>query len=113
MDWTPIKLGIKWLFGGKTAVVQYGLDIANTFAVGLKDSSRARAASSLQTAKKVLNVLEKAERYCPAKWTQDYRTTVAAFKALADSLEDLQLTAEEVQTVAKAFRLAYSEWMTP
>lgn len=113
MNWTMIKLGFKYVFGGREAVLDYCLDLANDFAVGLKDSAKARAQSTLAAAKKVLAVLEKGAKWCPAKWREDYAATVAAFKALCDALEDLQLTVAEVQKVAEAFRLAYSEWRTP
>ncbi len=112
MNWTMVKLGFKWMFGGKEAVLDYVLDLANCFAVGLKDTVKERAQSTLEAAKKILAVLEEGAKWCPAKWREDYAATVAAFRALCDAVQDLQLTLDEVRKVSETFRLAYSEWRT-
>lgn len=110
MNISKIKLVWKFLTGGREGVLDYALDIANTFADRLADAKKDGIKSYLATACNILDTLDSLLWLCPKKWRHAYVLTVQAFADLVSALDDLKVTPDELTAVCNAFRLAYAAW---
>lgn len=110
MNISKFKIVIKFLFGGKEAVLDYVLDVANDFVAKLGDKKQTELKGYLLQARKILAALEKYSNLCPNKWIEPYMETVEAFSHIVDALSDLKLTPEEVTQICAAFQSAYAAW---
>ena len=110
MNISKLKLAWKFLTGGREGLLDYALDVANTFADRLADARREDLKSYLSTARNILDTLNSLSWLCPSKWRQAYALTLSAFADLVAALNDLKLTPEEFTAVCNAFRIAYSAW---
>lgn len=110
MNISKLKLVWKFLTGGREAVIDYALDVANTFADRLADAKKEDIGKWLATARRILSTLDALSCLCPSKWTDAYGLTLSAFSDLVDALDDLKVEKDELAKVADAFRLAYAAW---
>ena len=100
----------KFLFGGREAVLDYVIDVANNLAAKISDAKQEEIKGYLASAKSVLAKMSDLTWLCPQKWLAAYGATLSAFGDLVDSLDDLKVTAEEIQSVVTAFQTAYAAW---
>lgn len=110
MKISKFKLAWKFLTGGREGVLDYCLDVANSFTGRLSDAKREDLKSYLAAARNILGMLGAVSRLCPSKWRQAYALTLSAFADLVSVLDDLKVTKEELTSVCVNFRLAYAEW---
>ena len=108
------KLTIVWKFltGGREAVLDYVLDVANNLVARLGDAKQDEIKGYLAIAQRILKRLEDLTWLCPKKWLAAYGATLSAFGDLVEALTDLKVTAEEIQSVVTAFQSAYAAWRT-
>ena len=110
MNISKIKLAWKFITGGREGVLDYALDVANTFADRLADAKKEDIKDYLSTARSILNTLDSLSWLCPSKWRQAYALTLSAFADLVAALNDLKLTQDELTAICDAFRIAYAAW---
>ena len=110
MKISKFKLAWKFLTGGREGVLDYCLDVANSFTGRLSDAKREDLKAYLAAARDILGMLGAVSRLCPSKWRQAYALTLSAFADLVSALDDLKVTKEELTSVCVNFRLAYAEW---
>ena len=106
------KLTIVWklLFGGREAVLDYVIDVANNLVAKISDAKQDEIKGYLAVAQRILKQLEDLTWLCPQKWLAAYGATLSAFGDLVEALADLKVTAEEIQSVVTAFQTAYAAW---
>ena len=109
------KLTIIWkyLTGGREAVLDYALGVANNLAENLDAHKKENVSSYLGLATKILSAMEKLAWLVPEKWNVAYGKTLFAFTDLVVALEDFKVTTEEVERVTTEFKEAYAYWMSP
>ena len=112
MNISKFKLVWKFLTGGKEAVLDYVLDVANTLVQKISTAKQEEVKGYLATAEKILDKLDSLSWLCPAKWKTAYRLTVDAFANVVQALMDLNVTAEEIDGIVTAFQSAYCAWRT-
>ena len=110
MNISKLKLVWKYLTGGKSAVLDYVLDVANSFVAKLDGAKQDELKGYLSAARNVLATLIDCEWLCPKKWRNEYAQTLGAFGDLVDALGDLELTPDEIAKVSQSFQLAYAAW---
>ena len=106
------KLTIVWKFltGGREAVLDYVLDLANNLVAKLEAAKQEEIKGYLMTAQTILAALNKYSWLCPQKWLNAYGLTLTAFADVVQALSDLKLTPEEVTSICAAFKSAYAAW---
>lgn len=110
MKISKIKLAWKFITGGREGVLDYGLDVANTFASRIADATKEDIKVYLATAHSILETLNSLSWLCPSKWRQAYALTLSAFADLVSALDDLNVTPDELTAVCNSFRIAYAAW---
>lgn len=110
MKISKLKIAWKFVTGGREGVLDYALDVANTFADRLADAKKEDLKAYLATARSILATLYSFSWLCPRKWRHAYALTVQAFGDLVSALEDIKVTLSELTAVCNAFRLAYAAW---
>ena len=110
MNISKLKLAWKFITGGREGVLDYALDVANTFADRLADAKKKEIGRYLSTARNILDTLDSLSWLCPSKWQQAYALTVNAFANLISALSDLKITPDELTSVCNSFKLSYAEW---
>ena len=110
MNISKLKLAWKFVTGGREGVLDYGLDIANTFAGRLADSTKEDLKAYLATARNILDTLDALSWLCPSRWRHAYALTVSAFADIVSALDDLKVTRDELTAVCNAYQLAYAAW---
>ena len=110
MTISKFKLIWKFLFGGREAVLDYVIDVANNLVAKLGDAKQDEIKGYLASAKSVLAKMSDLTWLCPQKWLAAYGATLSAFGDLVEALEDLKVTAEEITEVVTAFQTAYAAW---
>lgn len=113
MGISKITLIWKYITGGKEAVLDYVLGVANNLAEKLDEKKKENVSSYIKTAYKILKTIESVAWLVPEKWTTAYGKTLFAFTDLTVALEDLKVTPEEIERVTKEFKEAYDYWMSP
>lgn len=110
MNISKLKLAWKFITGGREGVLDYALDVANTFSARLPDAKKGDLKAYLSTARGILGTLDSIYWLCPSKWLHAYTLTVGAFADLVSSLDDLKVTKDELTAVCDNFKLAYAAW---
>ena len=110
MKISKLKLVWKFIAGGREGVLDYALDVANTFADSLADAKREDLKSCLSTARNIIDTLNSLSWLCPTKWRIAYDITLSAFGDLVAALDDLKFTPDELTAVCNSFRIAYAAW---
>lgn len=109
MKISKLKIVFKWIFGGVEGVVDYVLGVLNSFLAS--ESVSEKAGEALALAEKVLGYLVKYADWCPSKWRDAYNATLDAVSTLVAALSDMNVTKEEAEKAADAFKVAYAEWI--
>jgi hypothetical protein len=109
---SKFKLVWKLIFGGREAVLDYVIDVANNLVAKIGDAKQDEIKGYLAVAQNVLKKMSDLTWLCPQKWLAAYGATLSAFGDLVEALADLKVTAEEIQSVVSAFQSAYSAWRT-
>ena len=106
------KLTIVWKFltGGREAVLDYVLDVANNLVGKLATAKQDEIKGYLAVAQRILKQLEDLTWLCPQKWLAAYTATLSAFADVVSAMSDLKLTGDEVTQICAAFQTAYSAW---
>lgn len=106
---------VVWNFitGGGVGVVDYLLGLLKQVFAGLGDPTKEKIIATLNFTLKVLAVVEVVRVFIPARWQLAYFLTVAAIKKVAESLNDLEITGEELQAIMDGYTKAYEAWMGP
>lgn len=110
MNISKLKLAWKFVTGGREGVLDYGLDVSNTFAARLPDAKKDDIKSYLATARNILDTLGALSWLCPSKWRHAYALTLSAFADIVSALDDLKVTKDELTAVCNAYQLAYAAW---
>ncbi len=110
MKISKLKIAWKFVTGGREGVLDYALDVANTFAARLADTKKDDLGMCLSMARNLLRTLDSLSWLCPSKWRQAYAITLSAFSDLIAALQDLNLDKDELTAVCNAFRLTYAAW---
>lgn len=110
MNISKLKLAWNFITGGREGVLDYALDVANTFADRLAEAKKEDIKSYLATARSILDTLNSLSWLCPSKWRQAYSFTLSAFGALVAALNDMKVTHDELTAVCNSFRIAYAAW---
>lgn len=110
MKISKLKIAWKFVTGGREGVLDYALDVANTFADRLPAAKKDDLGKALATARNILATLCALSWLCPKKWRHAYALTLSAFDDLVAALADLNVTPDELTAVCNAFRIAYAAW---
>ncbi len=110
MNISKFTLIWKFLFGGKEAVLDYVIDVANNLFAKLADAKQEQVKGYLVQAQNVLTTMESIKWLCPSKWQKAYAETVDAFATVVTALTDLNVTIAEVNECYAAFQTAYCAW---
>jgi len=109
------KWKIVWNFitGGGAGVVDYLLSILKKALDGLGDATKEKITAVLNLAMKVLSIAKAVRIFIPVKWQLAYELTIKAIETLISSLQDLDLTGEELKAIIEGYNAAYAAWMGP
>ena len=107
---SKFKILWKFLFGGKEAVLDYVIDVANNLLAKLADAEQKQVKDYLAQAQKILATMQSVKWLCPSKWQEAYGDTVEAFETVVTALNDLNVSTEEIKDCYAAFKTAYSAW---
>lgn len=110
MNVSKIKIAWKFLTGGREGVLDYALDVSNTFADRLPNAKKEDLKEHLATAHNILGTLNSLSWLCPTRWRQAYALTLSAFSDIVCALDDLKITPDELTAVCNDFHLAYAAW---
>lgn len=110
MEISKFKIAMKWLFGGPEAVIDYVLDVLNSFLA--KPNITAQVQNALLLANRVLEILCRYQDWCPQKWEAEYSATISAVESVCIALADASVTKDEINHVTDKFKTAYAAWKT-
>ena len=108
-----IKLAMKYLFGGKEAVLDYILDLANAAVANLSAANKEKIKAAVALAENLLGWMDKLLAFCPQKWRGAWNETTLALAAVVNAADDLEVTPEELKDVTAKFAVAYAAWRAP
>lgn len=107
--WNKIVLGIKFVFGGFEAAIDYLLKLLNEI---LKiDNVAGRVQQVREFVVTILSYMKKYEKYCPAIWVDDYLKLMSIIQLLVDVFEDGKVDPNELEKAIEAVRDDIEEWM--
>ena len=110
MSISKFKVLWKFLTGGREAVLDYVIDVANNLAAKISDAKQDEIKGYLATAQNILKKMNDLTWLCPQKWLAAYGATIYAFGDLVEAFTDLKVTAEEIDGIVTAFQTAYAAW---
>ena len=113
MNISKFKIVWKYLFGGTSSVVEYVLGVLNKALSSFGETSKEKVQACLNTAVRVLAVLTAIKWLVPTKWQTAYGNTIFAVQGVVDSLSDLEITKDELTTVADRCKAALDAWKSP
>lgn len=113
MNISKFKIVWKYLFGGTSSVVEYVLGVLNKALSSIGEASKEKVQACLNTAIRVLAVLTAIKWLVPTKWQTAYGNTIFAVQGVVDSLSDLEITKDELTTVADRCKAALDAWKSP
>lgn len=109
MSISGFKVALKFLFGGKEAVIDYVVGVLNTF---LKQENIAdKVKDGYKLSMNVLNYLQKYASWCPKKWEKEYTILIETTSTLTGVFQDGKITTKEINACVEQFQKAYAEWM--
>lgn len=94
-------------------LAELALGEMNKAIASIEPGNKAKMQAALNVARKVLNVMSLLSSLCPVKWQTAYSLTLSAVSKTVSSLEDLNVTKEELETIAKDFSDAVRAWRSP
>ena len=112
MNISKLKIVWKFLFGGKEAVLDYVIDVANNLVAEISSAKQAELKGYLKNAQGILDTLTGLKWLCPSKWRKAYSLTISAFADVVTALGDLAISPDEIDGIVTAFQSAYCAWRT-
>ena len=109
--WKVVWKSITGFGSGSAADYLFGL--VNQALSGLGGATKEKIVATLNFTMKVLSAAEVVRILIPAKWQIAYNITVNALKRVVVSLQDLNLTGEELQSAIEGYQKAYEAWKGP
>ena len=110
MSISKFKIVWKFLTGGREAVLDYVLEVANNLVSRIATAKQEEIKGYLSVAQSLLTKLDGYYWLCPQKWLAAYTATLSAFADVVSAISDLKLTLEETTQIVAAFQTAYAAW---
>lgn len=110
MKITTMKVLFAFSTGGVDGVVTLGMEALNDALSNIDPGNKKKAQSALNIAQKVLSVLVALKWLCPTKWQTAYSKLISSVSVICTSLEDMNVTSEEIQNVITTWKDAFSAW---
>lgn len=110
MDISKLKLAWKYLTGGMGGVTDYLLDVLNNAVNSIDPNNKKKIQAVLNVADKVLGTLIALKWLCPTKWQTAYTQTILAVSGIVESLNDFNISAEDVSLIAKNVKETVAAW---
>ncbi len=104
------KLIWKFMTGGKTAVLDYILDKANTAVAALSSATKEKCKAVVETLNKITALLKRYAWLCPAKYSAAFNQTLTSLQETIDMASDLEITKEELERATALWQQAYAAW---
>lgn len=108
------KWKVVWNFitGGSTGVVDYLLTVLKNALNGLGDVTKEKIQAVLNLTMKILSIAQAVRIFIPVKYQFAYDLTIKALQTLIASMQDLEITGAELQTLVNGYNEAYAAWMS-
>ena len=108
------KWKVVWNFitGGSTGVVDYLLTVLKNTLNGLGDVTKEKIQAVLNLTMKILSIAQAVRIFIPVKYQFAYDLTIKALQTLIASMQDLEITGAELQTLVNVYNEAYAAWMS-
>lgn len=108
------KWKVVWNFitGGSTGVVDYLLTVLKNTLNGLGDVTKEKIQAVLNLTMKILSIAQAVRIFIPVKYQFAYDLTIKALQTLIASMQDLEITGAELQTLVNGYNEAYAAWMS-
>lgn len=114
ITWAAIRGVFSWKSTAAAEIASYVMRVLlaalNKFVSNKSAATKERIESVLTVAKTCLMWLKNLTDAIPAKWQDEYGTSVAAVETVVDVLSDLKVTPDEVQVVYAKFVDTYAAW---
>lgn len=109
------KWKVVWNFitGGGVGVVDYLLTVLKNTLNGFGDVTKEKIQAVLNLAMKILSIAQAVRIFIPVKYQLAYDMTIKALQTLIASLQDLEVTGEELKAIINGYNEAYAAWMGP
>lgn len=109
------KWKVVWNFitGGGVGVVDYLLTVLKNALNGLGSATKEKIQAVLNLAMKILSIAQAVRIFIPVKYQLAYDLTIKALQTLIASLQDLEITGEELKAIVDGYNEAYAAWMSP
>ena len=104
------KLLWKRLVGGKEAVFDYLLDLANNAVSRLSGETRERLSDVYAFVTEIRGRIDGLHWLVPKAWERYYDGVLECLDAVLAALADGRVTGDELAGVVAAFQSAYAEW---
>lgn len=105
-----LKIVWKRLWGGREAVFDYLLDVANTAVSRMAEGTRGEVATAVALLREARARMDALDWLVPPAWEKCYTAVTRCIDSVLGAVEDLRLSRAELEEVVSAFRAAYSEW---
>lgn len=102
----------KSLFGGKTAVFDYLLDVANNAVAQIPDATKTQLGSIYSALLSVRDAVARLDWAVPASWRPYYAGVMSCIGDVMDALSDGRVEKAELEKIAASFQSAYALWHT-
>lgn len=116
MDISKIKLIFKaiidFIFGNAT-IVDYLLDVTNRALASISPNKREKIVAVYNTTTRVLAILNAFKWLCPTKWQTAYVRTQITISGIITSLENFEITPEELSQMRTNLNLTIAAWRSP
>lgn len=116
MDISKIKLIFKaiidFIFGNAT-IVDYLLGVTNRALGSLSTEKRETFAAVYNTTTRVLAILNAFKWLCPTKWQTAYVRTQITISGIITTLENFNITPEELSQMRTNLNLTIAAWRSP
>ena len=107
------KLVWSCITGKGVGVMDYALTVLKNAFNGLGDATKEKIQAVLNLTMKVLSIIQAVRILIPVKYQLAYELTVKALQNIVASLQDLEITGAELQTIIAGYNEAYAAWMSP
>ena len=104
------KMLWKRLWGGKEAVFDYLLDLANNCVDRIPGATRERIAEVYGAAVDIRARMDALGWVVPAAWRRSYDAALGCLDAVLSAVSDGRVDSGELSGVVESFRSAYAAW---
>lgn len=106
------KVVWKFITGGGVGVVDYILTVLKDTLNGLGDVTKEKIQAVLNLTMKILSIAQVVRIFIPVRYQLAYDMTIKALQTLVTSLQDLEITGAELQSLLNGYNEAYAAWMS-